>query len=101
MTATVAALVPRDAFAVVLDLDARWPNAGSDSQTGPERRRIPVGLHLDSAMAVHHQREQDLVNREPLLDQRQQMRSLHLTGLAHRHVPSADGPVATRDATGK
>jgi hypothetical protein len=101
VTAAVAALATRDAFAVVLDLDARWRNAGGDSQTGPEWCRIPVGFHSDPTMAVHHQREQDLVNRKPLLGQRQQMRSLQLTGLAHRHVSSADGPVATSDAAGQ
>src|SRR5450432_3275786 len=62
VTATVAALMPRDAFAIVLDIDARGPDASGHTQTSPERRRIPVGLHFDSAVAVHHQREQNLVN---------------------------------------
>jgi hypothetical protein len=64
----------------------------------PQRRRVPVGLHLHSPFSIHQERIQNFVNRKSFFCQRRQKRSLVFAGLADRQALATDGPAPVRPA---
>ena len=70
VSTAIAPLVAGDAPAVMLYLDQRRPHTRCHAQTRPQRRGIPVGLHLHAPLAVDQQRIQNLVNGKVLFGER-------------------------------
>src|SRR3984885_13014631 len=98
MTSSVAALVLRQAAVIVLDFDPRRPHYRTHPHTRRCQGRIPVGLHLHPAVAIHDRRINRSPQRKPFLSQRQATRPLIFARLPPPHLLSAEGSIAVAQA---